>query len=476
MLLEVESAEAVPTGRQLARHRDFPDAPRARLVEVAQRVRSAAVRHPCRGRQRAAVRRRAGREDPHRARRQDPAAAVSRPLARPRLELRRARTPRTRLRARLSRPRGDFFVAHTAKTGEGRCAHRALSAVLATDPDRADPARRASCWTMDDPAGNHNGGMIAFGPDGCLWVGTGDGGSGGDPWDNAQQSGVASRQDAAHRRRSLTRRLPARAPVEIWALGLRNPWRFSFDRATGEIWIGDVGQNAWEEIDVADSQRPAPLHFGWKTMEGLHCYDPRQGCDAKGLELPIHEYGHDSGCSVTGGYVYRGKAIPALAGKYLFSRLLQRQGLVAAARRRRQGAGRHAAPEQGPGELVRRGRGWRALSLRPRRRRRLAVRPGSERTPTAAATSATPVPSPVSGERVGPGLDKIHDRCQNSRSADSATIRPRVRRLRGPKASEAEGTSTRRERQSTRDSSRRRRGPRGKPRGSVPFRAHVAQR
>ena len=108
-------------------------------------------------------------------------------------------------------------------------------------------------------------------------------------------------------------------PVEIWALGLRNPWRFSFDRATGEIWIGDVGQNAWEEIDVADSKRTAPLHFGWRTMEGFHCFDPRQGCDAKGLELPVYEYGHDAGCSVTGGYVYRGQAMPALAGTYLFS-------------------------------------------------------------------------------------------------------------------------------------------------------------
>lgn len=213
-----------------------------------------------------------------------------------------------------------FFVAHTAKTGKGPVVRiaRYLAPVAPTvDPDRADPASESVVLDMADPAGNHNGGMIAFGPDGRLWAGTGDGGSGGDPWDNARNPesllGKMLRLDV-----SANAGTPAAAP-EIWALGLRNPWRFSFDRATGEIWIGDVGQNAWEEIDVADSRRPAPLHFGWRTMEGLHCYDPRPGCDAQGLELPIHEYGHDAGCSVTGGYVYRGRAIPALAGTYLFA-------------------------------------------------------------------------------------------------------------------------------------------------------------
>ena len=214
-----------------------------------------------------------------------------------------------------------FFVAHTAKGEKGPVVRIVRYLASTTDPDRADPTSESVVLEMADPAGNHNGGMIAFGPDGRLWAGTGDGGSGGDPWDNARNPqsllGKMLRLDVGA---VADAGAPAGvAPVEIWALGLRNPWRFSFDRSTGEIWIGDVGQNAWEEIDVADAKRPAPLHFGWRTMEGFHCFDPRQGCDARGLELPVFEYGHDRGCSVTGGYVYRGKTIPGLVGTYLFS-------------------------------------------------------------------------------------------------------------------------------------------------------------
>jgi glucose/arabinose dehydrogenase len=209
-----------------------------------------------------------------------------------------------------------LFVAHTARVASGPVVRIARYLADSGDPDRGDPATESVVLEMADPAGNHNGGMLAFGPDGRLWAGTGDGGSGGDPWDNARSPtsllGKLLRLD-------VETKGSAGAAVEIWALGMRNPWRFSFDRATGEIWIGDVGQNAFEEIDVADSRRPAPLHFGWRTMEGFHCYDPRLGCDTAGLELPIHEYGRDAGCSVTGGYVYRGRAIPALVGRYLFS-------------------------------------------------------------------------------------------------------------------------------------------------------------
>lgn len=217
---------------------------------------------------------------------------------------------------------GRLYVAHTAPGPKVVIARYRVS----SDPDRADPASRATVLDMKDPAGNHNGGMLAFGPDGFLYHGSGDGGSAGDPWDNARDKrsllGKLLRLDVATEPYAI----PADNPFargggapEVWAYGLRNPWRFSFDRSTGELWIGDVGQNAWEEVNVEDPKRGGGLNYGWKTMEGLHCFSPRQGCDPSGLELPVHEYGHDAGCSVTGGYVYRGEALPELAGAYLFS-------------------------------------------------------------------------------------------------------------------------------------------------------------
>ena len=217
---------------------------------------------------------------------------------------------------------GRFFVAHTAPGPKVTIARYRVS----SDPDRADPASRSIVLAMKDPAGNHNGGMLAFGPDGFLYHGTGDGGSAGDPWNNAQDTdsplGKILRLDVRVEPYAIPPDNPfARgggAP-EVWAYGLRNPWRFSFDRATGELWIGDVGQNAWEEVNVEDPRRGGGRNYGWKTMEGLHCFSPRTGCDPEGLQLPVHEYGHDLGCSVTGGYVYRGQAIPELAGRYLFS-------------------------------------------------------------------------------------------------------------------------------------------------------------
>ena len=215
-----------------------------------------------------------------------------------------------------------FYVAHTAPGPQVRVTRYRLAEAT----DRADPASASTVLAMADPASNHNGGMIAFGPDGMLWIGTGDGGRAGDPWDNARDP----RSLLGKLLRLDVRREPYAVPgdnpfvsgggaPEVWALGLRNPWRFSFDRATGELWIGDVGQNAWEEIDRVDPRRGAGSHFGWKTMEGTHCYAPRSDCPRDGLTLPIHEYGHDLGCSVTGGYVYRGRALPELVGAYLFS-------------------------------------------------------------------------------------------------------------------------------------------------------------
>ena len=221
------------------------------------------------------------------------------------------------------RTSGFFFLVRTAP-GPAVVVERYR---VSADPDRADPASVQVVLSMDDPASNHNGGMVAFGPDGYLWLGTGDGGRAADPWDNARDPrsllGKLLRIDVRERLYGIPPDNPfaggGRGRPEVWALGLRNPWRFSFDRATGELWIGDVGQGAWEEIDVVDPRRGGGMHFGWKTMEGRHCFDPPRGCDPAGLELPVHEYGHELGCSVTGGYVYRGRRIAGLAGAYLFA-------------------------------------------------------------------------------------------------------------------------------------------------------------
>jgi len=217
---------------------------------------------------------------------------------------------------------GVFYIAHTA-ADEVRVSRLRVS----RDPDVADAGAVETVLAMPDPAGNHNGGMLAFGPDGYLWVGTGDGGAAGDPWNNAQDLGsllgkilrldVAVSPYAIPPGNPFAGRLLARP--EIWAYGLRNPWRFSFDRATGELWIGDVGQNAWEEIDAEDPRRGGGVNYGWRVMEGHNCFRPRQGCDAEGLAPPVLEYGHGEGCSVTGGYVYRGRALSGLTGWYLFA-------------------------------------------------------------------------------------------------------------------------------------------------------------
>jgi glucose/arabinose dehydrogenase len=175
---------------------------------------------------------------------------------------------------------------------------------------------------VEQPYANHNGGMIAFGADGLLYIGMGDGGAGGDPQNRAQNPqellGKMLRIDVNG---GTPYAIPPDNPFvrgggrpEIWALGLRNPWRFSFDRQTRELYAGDVGQHAWEEIDVV--RRGG--NYGWRLMEGAHCYKPAR-CDGQGLELPVAEYANASGrCSVTGGYVYRGTGMPALAGTYVY--------------------------------------------------------------------------------------------------------------------------------------------------------------
>ena len=199
--------------------------------------------------------------------------------------------------------------------------------VSGDDPNKADPDSEFIILEIPQPFGNHNGGQLAFGPDGYLYVGLGDGGSGGDPRGNGQNVGTLLgsilRLDVTDVPPEVPYLVPADNPFvaapgargEIWAYGLRNPWRFSFDLQTGILWAADVGQDSSEEINVVERG----LNYGWNVMEGLRCFRPRSGCDVGGLEPPVFEYDHSQGCSVTGGYVYRGLALPPLFGAYLFA-------------------------------------------------------------------------------------------------------------------------------------------------------------
>ena len=226
---------------------------------------------------------------------------------------------------------GWFYINHTGASSV--CAGAAGCTIVARytvsgDADLADAGSREEIIEIAQPFSNHNGGCVAFGPDGYLYIGMGDGGSGGDPQNNGQNGGALLgkilRLDVDS---GLPYSIPADNPFvgvgafldEIWAYGVRNPWRFSFDRATDDLWIGDVGQNAWEEIDFQPAASAGGENYGWRLMEGAHCYNPPSNCDPGGLTYPIWEYNHSGQCSVTGGYVYRGTAIPELIGKYIFS-------------------------------------------------------------------------------------------------------------------------------------------------------------
>ena len=216
---------------------------------------------------------------------------------------------------------GYFYVNYTDRSGNTRVDRFRVSA----DPDRADPASRTVILQVDQPYANHNGGHLLFGPDSMLYVGMGDGGSGGDPHGNGQDPGTLLgkllRLDVRH---ATPYSIPSDNPLrgragmrgEIWARGLRNPWRFCFDPTEDLLYIADVGQNRWEEIDIVPRRR-AGLNFGWNRMEGTHCY-PGRDCDTSGLTLPVVEYGHSQGCSVTGGFVYRGRRLPGLVGHYFY--------------------------------------------------------------------------------------------------------------------------------------------------------------
>ena len=215
-----------------------------------------------------------------------------------------------------------LYVHYTDLNGD-----TVLACYTATsDFSRADPASARVLFTAKQPYSNHNGGQIEFGPDGFLYLALGDGGSGGDPQNHAQNlnsplgkllrfdvSGNEARPAAGNP--FLNRQ---GANPHIWAYGLRNPWRFSFDRTTGDLIIADVGQNAFEEVNVQPRASQGGENYGWRVREGRTCYEPRTGCRTQGLTEPVLVYGRQDGQSITGGYVYRGETIPALKGQYVF--------------------------------------------------------------------------------------------------------------------------------------------------------------
>lgn len=218
------------------------------------------------------------------------------------------------------------FVDYTDTSGNTVVASYRVSA---SNPDRLDPASGQQILAVDQPFANHNGGAIAFGPDRMLYVSLGDGGSGGDPLGNGQRLdvllGKVLRLDVGDGI-GAGYVVPADNPFvgqrgtrpEIWLIGLRNPWRMAFDRRTGDLWIGDVGQGDWEEVDVARTG-VGGLNFGWNALEGSHCYPPSSECSAAGFAAPVTEYDHAAGCTIIGGSVYRGTAQPLFDGAYLFA-------------------------------------------------------------------------------------------------------------------------------------------------------------
>jgi glucose/arabinose dehydrogenase len=219
---------------------------------------------------------------------------------------------------------GRFYIYYTGAAGDIFVDRHTVSA----NPDIANTNFDRVITVQHRQYSNHNGGPLMFGPDGMLYIGTGDGGAGGDPQDNGQNINSLLGKLLRINVSTLPYTIPPDNPFvnaagadEIWAYGLRNPWRFAFDGegASARIYIADVGQNAWEEINYADARSPG-LNYGWRLMEGTHCYNPSTGCLSPSLTLPIHELSHSGGvCSITGGFVYRGSAIPELQGHYFYS-------------------------------------------------------------------------------------------------------------------------------------------------------------
>jgi glucose/arabinose dehydrogenase len=224
-----------------------------------------------------------------------------------------------------------FFVYYTRRVDLQLQSVFSEYAVSSSDPNQADPLSERILLVVNQPFDNHNAGQLAFGPDGFLYIGLGDGGSEGDPQGNGQNLqtllGKILRIDvdgafAPGKQYALPADNPFTPPnglPEIWAYGLRNPWRFSFDRVTGKLFAGDVGQDSFEEVDIITKGG----NFGWNKMEGAHCYPPGSSCSTAGLILPIMEYAHDAsgGQAIIGGFVYHGSAITRLTDDYVFGDL-----------------------------------------------------------------------------------------------------------------------------------------------------------
>lgn len=218
---------------------------------------------------------------------------------------------------------GRLYVYYT----HGNLISRVSQFGLSDDPDVVDAGSEEVIWEVEQPAPNHNGGQVSFGPDGMLYIGLGDGGGANDRFGHAQDPttwlAAILRIDVDRRTDGLAYGIPPDNPFvgnddgwreEIWAYGLRNPWRFSFDRANANLWTGDVGQNRLEEIDLIEKGG----NYGWNIMEGFSCFSPATDCEREGLVLPVIEYGRTEGVSVTGGYVYRGPTLGALYGVYVY--------------------------------------------------------------------------------------------------------------------------------------------------------------
>lgn len=225
------------------------------------------------------------------------------------------------------RNNGYFYLDYT--TNNPRRTVISRFKVSADDPSKADPDSEEILLEVEQPYSNHNGGQISFGPDGYLYISLGDGGSGGDPLNAGQDRtmllGSILRIDVDNQTGGKKYSIPPDNPFvgntsgfkeEIYAYGLRNVWRFSFDKQS-RLWAADVGQNQWEEINLIEKGK----NYGWRIMEGNHCYDPPVNCDTTGLTMPVWEYGHDQdgGYSVTGGFVYCGNSAPPLTGKYIYA-------------------------------------------------------------------------------------------------------------------------------------------------------------